>query len=60
VPEATKIIGGTGRFRRATGTGTGTVRERGVTARKPDGTCSRDAALLVEVDVIASRGTLSI
>jgi hypothetical protein len=60
IKQATKIIGGTGRFRHATGTGMGTVRGWGVTARKPDGTCSQDAALLVEVDVIASRGTLSI
>ena len=60
IKQTTKVQGGTGRFRHASGTGTGTVRGWGVAARKPDGTCSQELALLVEVDVVSSRGTLSI
>jgi hypothetical protein len=60
IRQTTKVRGGTGRFRDATGTSTGSVRGWGVAARNPDGTCSQQLALLLEVDVVASRGTLSI
>jgi hypothetical protein len=60
IKQTTKVRGGTGRFRDATGTSTGTVRGWGIAARNPDGTCSQQLALLLEVDVVASRGTLSI
>jgi hypothetical protein len=59
IKQTTKVQGGTGRFRHASGKFTGTVRGWGVAARNPDGTCSQQAALLLEVDVVSARGTLS-
>lgn len=53
------VIGGTGAFTRASGTFTGSVRVRGVTARNQDGTCSEDVAPLRELDVIAATGSLT-
>jgi hypothetical protein len=38
----------------------GILRGRGVAARNPDGTSSQKLVLLLEVDVISSRGTLSL
>jgi hypothetical protein len=59
IRQATRVQGGTGRFRHASGKFAGTVRGRGVAARDPDGSCSQRLALLLEVDVVSSRGTLS-
>ena len=55
-----KIQGGTGKFRHATGTFAGPVGGRGVTARNPDGTCSQQGLLLLEVDIISEQGSLSL
>jgi hypothetical protein len=60
IRQTARIEGGTGKFRNATGTFTGGVRGRGVTFRKADGTCSRQGALLLEVDLVSGHGTLSI
>ena len=54
-----EITGGTGQFAAATGSGTGTVRARGLLPRNPDGSCSATQLPRHEVDMIASTGTLS-
>ena len=59
IKQTTKIRGGTGRFRHASGTFTGSLHGWGVAARNPDGTCSQQAELLLEVDVFSARGTFS-
>jgi hypothetical protein len=59
IKQTMTIEGGTGRFRHASGRFTGGVRGWGVAARNPDGTCSQQAELLLEVDVVSARGTLS-
>ena len=57
--QTVHVQGGTRRFRHASGTLAGLVRGWGVTARNADGTCSQNAELLVEVDEVSARGTLS-
>jgi hypothetical protein len=59
IDQTGKVVGGTRRFRAAKGTFKATVDAYGVAARNPDGSCSQEAALLVEADVIAAKGTLS-
>lgn len=59
IKQTAKIQGGTGRFRHASGRFTGSVRGWGVGARNPDGTCSQQGELLLEVDVFSARGTFS-
>jgi hypothetical protein len=53
------VRGGTGRFRHAVGRFVGGVHGRGVAPRNPDGTCSQQGALLLEIDGVSERGTLS-
>ncbi len=53
------IEGGTGKFAHATGSSTATVRVHGLAARNPDGSCSEEQVPLLDVDTIASTGTLS-
>jgi hypothetical protein len=53
------VVGGTGRFSRATGTSTATVVARGLARRDADGECTLDQAPLAEVDTLTSNGTLS-
>ena len=60
IRQSGKIIGGTGKFRHARGAGTGGVSGRGVAARNPDGSCSQQGALILEVDLVFSHGTLSL
>ena len=55
-----EIQGVTGKFRHATGTFAGPVGGRGVAARNPDGTCSHQGSLLLEVDIISEQGSLSL
>jgi len=57
--QTVHVQGGTRRFRHASGTLAGLVRVWGVTARNADGTCSQNAELLLEVDEVSARGTLS-
>jgi len=59
IRQTGRIRGGTGKFRHASGTGVGSVRGRGVAFRDPDGTCKQQGALLLEVDLVFSHGTLS-
>ena len=59
IPQTAKIDGGTGRFRHAAGSFVSSVRGRGVAPRSPDGSCAAEGALLLEVDIVAARGTLS-
>jgi hypothetical protein len=59
IRQTTRVQGGTGRFRHASGTFAATVRGWGVAARNPDGTCSPSGTFLLEVDVVSGRGTLS-
>jgi hypothetical protein len=59
IKQTTKVVGGTGRFRHASGTFKGTVEAWGVAARNPDGSCNEQADLLIDADAVAARGTLS-
>jgi hypothetical protein len=59
IRQTARIEGGTGKFRHATGTFAGGVRGRGIASRDADGTCSQQAALLLEVDRVFGHGTLS-
>ena len=60
IRQTQRIQGGTGAFRHAAGSFTGTLRGRGVTARNPDGTCSQQLAQLLEVAIFSMRGTLTL
>jgi hypothetical protein len=60
IRQTGKIIGGTGKFRHARGAGTGGVNGRGVASRNPDGSCSQQGALILEIDLVFSHGTLSL
>ena len=60
IRQTGKIIGGTGKFRHARGAGTGGVTARGVASRNPDGSCSQQGALILEIDLVFSHGTLSL
>ena len=60
IRQTGKIIGGTGKFRHARGAGTGGVNARGVAARNSDGSCSQQGALILEIDLVFSHGTLSL
>ena len=59
VRQKTKVQGGTGMFRHASGTFTGTVRAWGVAARTPKGSCNMHGDLLLDADVVSGRGILS-
>jgi hypothetical protein len=59
VHQTGEIVGGTGQFANATGSGTGTVTGRLVLARNPDGSCNFEHVPLHEVDMLQSTGTLS-
>lgn len=59
IRQTAVVRGGTGRFRHAAGRFVGGVQGRGVAPRNPDGTCSQQGALLLEVDAVFGRGTLS-
>src|SRR4051812_11928083 len=59
IKQTIKVVGGTGRFRHASGRFAGALHGWGVSPRNPDGTCLQQAELLLEVDVISMRGTLS-
>jgi hypothetical protein len=60
IRQTGRVHGGTGTFRHAAGSFAESVRGRGVAARNADGTCSQQGALLLEVDLVSGRGTLSI
>jgi hypothetical protein len=60
IKQTTRIQGGTGEFRHASGTFTGTVHAWGVAARKPDGSCNPQADPLLDADAISARGTMSL
>jgi hypothetical protein len=59
IHQTGEIVGGTGQFAAATGTGTGTVTGPAVLARNPDGSCDFSHDPLHEVDMFTSTGTLS-
>jgi hypothetical protein len=59
VRQTVHVHGGTRRFRHASGTLAGAVRGWGVAPRNADGSCSQNAELLLEVDEVSARGTLS-
>jgi|tagenome__1003787_1003787.scaffolds.fasta_scaffold20981394_4 hypothetical protein len=59
IQQTNEIQGGTGVFTHASGTGTATVKARGVTARDAAGACSEDPAALLDIDTLSSNGTLS-
>jgi hypothetical protein len=59
IKQATKVQGGTGIFRHATGTFAGKVSVWGVAARNADGSCNMEADLLLDADAVSGRGTLS-
>jgi hypothetical protein len=59
IHQTGEIVGGTGQFANATGSGTGTVTGPAVLARNPDGSCDFSHDPLHEVDMFTSTGTLS-
>lgn len=59
IRQTAVIRGGTGRFRHAAGRFVGAVHGRGVAPRNPDGSCTQQGALLLEIDGVSGRGTLS-
>ena len=60
VQQTGTIEGGTGRFVHATGSSRNSlVTGHGIGARKSDGSCNMNRALLVEIDTFSSSGTLS-
>jgi hypothetical protein len=60
IKQTTKVEGGTAKFSHASGSFAGTINGWGVAARNPDGTCSQQLTAVLEVDVLSTRGTLSI
>jgi len=59
IHQTGEIVGGTGQFANATGSGTATVTGPAVLARNPDGSCNFEHVPLHEVDMFTSTGTLS-
>jgi hypothetical protein len=59
IKQTTKVQGGTGKFRHASGTFTGTAHSWGVAARTPDGSCNMHADVLLDADAVSGQGTLS-
>jgi hypothetical protein len=59
IQQTGEIVGGTGQFANATGSGTATVTGPAVLARNPDGSCNFEHVPLHEVDMFTSTGTLS-
>jgi len=59
IEQTTKVQGGTGRFRHASGSSAGAVRAKLVAARAADGSCSQEQAPLLEVDAVSGRGHIS-
>src|SRR4051795_7017843 len=59
IEQTTKVQGGTGRFRHASGRFAGAVRAKLVAARAADGSCSQEQAPLLEVDAVSGRGHIS-
>jgi hypothetical protein len=59
IHQTGEIVGGTGQFANATGSGIGTVTGPAVLARNPDGSCNFEHVALHEVDMVTSTGTLS-
>ena len=59
IHQTGEIVGGTGQFTNATGSGTSTVTGPAVLARNPDGSCNFEHVPLHEVDMFTSTGTLS-
>jgi hypothetical protein len=60
IRQTMKIQGGTGAFSHAAGSFNGTIRGQGVAARNPDGTCSQQMDLLLEVSEFSMHGTLTV
>ena len=59
VQQTGEIVGGTGLFAEASGSGAGGVVAHGTAARAADGSCDPLAPTLHEVDRVSSTGTLS-
>jgi hypothetical protein len=60
VQQTGTIEGGTGRFVNPTGSSRNSlVTGHGIGARKSDGSCNMNRALLVEIDTFSSSGSLS-
>lgn len=59
VRQTTEVAGGTRRFRNASGSFRGTLRDWGVAARAADGSCDQQQEPLLDVAEIATRGRLS-
>lgn len=57
--QTSKVTGGTGRFRGASGSFVASVDALGVAARGSDGKCTMARELLTETDLVSARGRLS-
>jgi hypothetical protein len=60
IRQTTKVTGGTGRFRHASGRFKSLVRAHAVLARNPDGSCNEQADALLDGDALSGHGTLSL
>jgi hypothetical protein len=60
IKQATKVQGGTHKFRHASGTFASTIHAWGIAARNPDGSCNPQADLLLDADAISAQGTLTL
>ncbi len=59
IKQTTRVTGGTGRFRHASGRFHSLVRAHTALARNADGSCNERAAALLDGDTLSGRGTLS-
>jgi hypothetical protein len=59
IAQTTKVQGGTGKFRHASGKFKGTARAYAVLARNPDGSCNQQTDALLDADALSGHGTLS-
>jgi hypothetical protein len=59
IKQTARVQGGTGKFRRASGRFTSTVRGWAVLARSADGSCDMQGDALMDADLITATGTLS-
>lgn len=60
ITQTTRVTGGTGRFRHASGRFQSLVRAHAVLARTADGSCDEQADALLDGDALSGHGTMSL